>query len=171
MHRAGLAPGSGSKAGRRGPPPGFRFFRGLSVWGVEVHVLCNILRKPYWFLAVEGLGGCPECGCPCECVVGCSCTGRSRTGGGRRINRGRGRVVPDGGRRDGRGGKRSTNTWQRNKPGPGLHTGVGSCGQTPASEGPGCSGVAYPPTPHATSIWGKIAGTARSVNLRPLQWV
>ena len=31
-------------------------------------------------------------GIPVSCVVGCSCTGRSRTGGGRRIHRGTGRV-------------------------------------------------------------------------------
>ena len=35
-------------------------------------------------------------------------------------------------------------------------------GQTPASEG--CSGAACPPIPHASSLWGEIAGTARSVN-------
>jgi len=34
---------------------------------------------------------------------------------------------------------------------------------TPASEGH--SGAAYPPTPHASSLWCKSAGTARSVDL------
>ena len=59
------------------------------------------------FLAMVVIAGCfPECGCPCECVVGCSCTGRSRTGGGRQINRARARVVPDGGRRMGGAGKK-----------------------------------------------------------------
>ena len=33
-----------------------------------------------------------------------------------------------------------------------------SSGRTPAIEE--CSGAAYPPIPHASSIWGKIAGTA-----------
>ena len=37
-----------------------------------------------------------------------------------------------------------------------------SSGRTPAIEG--CSGAAYPPIPHASSICGKIAGTARSVS-------